>query len=179
MDVRRGLCIRGKWIRQIRRAILILSGQVCYSIFCSNLYLLGPKNFVLGTATLVEGPDDASMTYANSAAQFTIGAGCTFSESTLAICTIVAQSSTATQTEYISRLAIQGGATVSMNPSPTVSPTANPSNTGSSSLSTSPSIVGAPPNSTSSVGSKTSKPLSRSSLASILALVACIAVFLA
>ncbi|KIM48644.1 hypothetical protein M413DRAFT_82803 [Hebeloma cylindrosporum] len=134
----------------------------------------------VGTATLVEGPDDAFMTYANSAAQFTIGAGCTFSESTLAICTLVAQSSTATQTEHISRLAIQGGATVSRNPSPTSLSTISSSPGGYASTSALPSLNAASPaTSTSSARCKTSKPVFRSLLASCLALVACATLFLA
>ena len=120
------------------------------------------------------------MTYANSDAQFTIGAGCTFPESTLAICTIVAQSSTATQTEYISRVVIQGGTTISRNPGPTVFPITNPAVGGDSFTSTSPSLSSAPPTKSINFASpKTSNPVSRSSLASILALVTCVAVFLA
>jgi len=190
MDARRGLCIRGKWIRRIRRVTLISLGQVRYANFSLRFLRLSRAQgsdalllFFFGTATLVEGPDDAFMTYANSAAQFTVGAGCTFSESTLAICTIVAQSSTATQTDYISRVAIQGGATVSRDPSTTVSSTPSPSVGGDSSTSTLPSLSSAPPpNSTNSASSKPSKPLSRSSIASILALMTCahcVAVFLA
>ncbi|PPQ91415.1 hypothetical protein CVT25_014303 [Psilocybe cyanescens] len=63
----------------------------------------------IGTATLVQGPNDIFLTYANPPAQLTLGEECTFSESTLAICTIVAQGSTATQTEVVSYLPIQGG----------------------------------------------------------------------
>ncbi|KAF5330577.1 hypothetical protein D9619_005273 [Psilocybe cf. subviscida] len=37
-----------------------------------------------GTATLVQGPKDASLTYADASAQFTIGVACTFTHSTLA-----------------------------------------------------------------------------------------------
>ncbi|KAF9479270.1 hypothetical protein BDN70DRAFT_878935 [Pholiota conissans] len=71
----------------------------------------GLGNF-LGTATLVEGALDASLTYANANAQFTIDMQCAFSESTLAVSTIKAQGSTATQTEFISRQPIQGRETL-------------------------------------------------------------------
>ncbi|KAF9479268.1 hypothetical protein BDN70DRAFT_784243, partial [Pholiota conissans] len=91
----------------------------------------GLDNF-LGTATLVEGAQDASLTYANADAQFTIGMQCTFSESTLAVCTIEAQGSTATQTEFISRQPIQGGATLAPTLVPgTASSTAKISSSGS------------------------------------------------
>ncbi|KAH9484445.1 hypothetical protein JR316_0003927 [Psilocybe cubensis] len=70
-------------------------------------------------ATLVQGPNDVYLTYANSRAQLTLGEECTFSGTpgaptspTLAICTIVAQGSTATQTEAVSYLPIQGGGVV-------------------------------------------------------------------
>ncbi|TFK36331.1 hypothetical protein BDQ12DRAFT_633921 [Crucibulum laeve] len=62
----------------------------------------------IGTATLVQGPHDVSLTYANSAASFTIGQACTLLEE-LAICTIVAAGSTAVQTEVASAVPVQVG----------------------------------------------------------------------
>ncbi|KDR73690.1 hypothetical protein GALMADRAFT_142148 [Galerina marginata CBS 339.88] len=68
-----------------------------------------------GTATLVEGPNDASLTYANSRAHFTVGERCTFLDSKFAVCTIVAQGNTATQTELLSQVSVQlGGSSTEM-----------------------------------------------------------------
>ncbi|KAF8197592.1 hypothetical protein BJ912DRAFT_953972 [Pholiota molesta] len=75
------------------------------------------------TATLVEGPKDASLTYANADAEFTIGMQCAFSESTLAVCTIEAQGSTATQTEVITHQPIQGGGTLAVTGTASISVT--------------------------------------------------------
>ncbi|KAF9557138.1 hypothetical protein CPC08DRAFT_725273 [Agrocybe pediades] len=79
----------------------------------------------IGTATLVEGPNDASLTYANAQAQFTIGESCSFTESTLAVCRIVAQGGQAvTQTEIISHALVQVGGSspggISQGPSSTL-----------------------------------------------------------
>ncbi|PFH51717.1 hypothetical protein AMATHDRAFT_2818 [Amanita thiersii Skay4041] len=60
----------------------------------------------VGTATLVEGPDDASLTYANSEVGFTIGEVCTFSDG-WAVCTIVAAESTQVQTEAMVSVPVQ------------------------------------------------------------------------
>jgi len=67
--------------------------------------------FAHAVATLVEGPSDASLTYANSAARFTIGLDCSFSEA-FAICTIVREGSTAVQTEMITHVPVKGGVTL-------------------------------------------------------------------
>ncbi|KAF5369179.1 hypothetical protein D9615_009987 [Tricholomella constricta] len=64
------------------------------------------RSGTFGTATLVEGPNDASLTYANSVASFTIGQACTFSEG-FAICTLVGGGSTAVQTEMTSHVPVQ------------------------------------------------------------------------
>ncbi|CAA7270958.1 unnamed protein product [Cyclocybe aegerita] len=99
-----------------------------------------------GTATLVHGPNDASLTYADSRAQFTIGQICTFSENTLAICTIVAQGSTATQTDVITHYPVQA---VGLTRDPTTTTAASltltpvPSSL-SSTLTNSPSDILAP-----------------------------------
>ncbi|KAF4614926.1 hypothetical protein D9613_002581 [Agrocybe pediades] len=76
-------------------------------------------------ATLVEGPNDASLTYANAQTQFTIGESYSFTESTLAVCRIVAQGGQAvTQTEIISRARVQVGGSytggISQGPSSTL-----------------------------------------------------------
>lgn len=66
---------------------------------CSEINILA--------ATLVEGSQDASLTYENSIARFTIGQACTFAE-TFAVCTVIRDGSTAIQTEYMSAIPIQG-----------------------------------------------------------------------
>ncbi|KAF8163658.1 hypothetical protein B0H34DRAFT_332303 [Crassisporium funariophilum] len=109
----------------------------------------------IGTATLVEGPNDAFLTYANADAHFTMGQSCTFSESTLAICGIVAQGSTATQTEIITRVPIQGGATLTSKASMTTTVTSSAADGITSPSAPSPSDVastgtGALPTTTSS-----------------------------
>ncbi|EAU88684.2 hypothetical protein CC1G_01057 [Coprinopsis cinerea okayama7 len=74
----------------------------------------------VGTATLVEGSQDVSFTYSNSAANFAIGQECTFSDQ-FALCTIVAQGSTAVQTEFVTRVEVQGGGSTTVDVSPTAS----------------------------------------------------------
>ncbi|KAH6908322.1 hypothetical protein BKA70DRAFT_266810 [Coprinopsis sp. MPI-PUGE-AT-0042] len=71
----------------------------------------------VGTATLVQGSDGALLAYSNPAGDFAIAQQCTFSEQTLAVCTIVAQGATVTQTEVISRIPIQGGETLAVTSS--------------------------------------------------------------
>ncbi|KAF8891376.1 hypothetical protein BD779DRAFT_1670985 [Infundibulicybe gibba] len=66
---------------------------------------LGSSQFI-GTATLVEGPGYASLTYANEAAQFTIDQICSLSGD-FALCTIAAQGSTNVQTEFVSSIPVQ------------------------------------------------------------------------
>jgi len=56
--------------------------------------------------TLVEGPNDASLTYANSDVSVTVGAACTFSGDQ-AICSAVADGTTVTESETISRIVVQ------------------------------------------------------------------------
>ncbi|KAJ3493374.1 hypothetical protein NLJ89_g11034 [Agrocybe chaxingu] len=98
-----------------------------------------------GTATLVQGPNDASLTYADSRAQFTIGQICSFSENTLAICTIVAQGSTATQTDVVTHYPVQAtGLTRDPNTTTTASLTPTPVPSSLSSLTKSSSDILAP-----------------------------------
>jgi len=93
----------------------------------------------IGTATLVEGPNDASLTYVAPAAQFTIGIDCTLSD-TLAVCSATSGGTVATATETVTRFAVQGGTTApltstgsttpqSSQPSQTSLKTATPSST--------------------------------------------------
>ncbi|TFK30235.1 hypothetical protein FA15DRAFT_581429, partial [Coprinopsis marcescibilis] len=70
-----------------------------------------PRVDFIGTATLVEEDRGVSFTYSNSEAGFAIGQQCTFSDD-FAVCTIIAQGSTATQTEIVSRVEVQGGRTL-------------------------------------------------------------------
>lgn len=88
-----------------------------------------PPSESLFSATLVAGPDDASLTYANSAAGLTIGQVCTFStepSSSFAVCQIAAAGSTVTQTEFVSFVPVQ-----------VTGPLSSPSLTASSSISAS------------------------------------------
>lgn len=59
-------------------------------------------------ATLVEGPNDASLTYVDP--QFTMGIACTLSD-TLAVCSAASGGTVSTATETVTRFAVQGGTT--------------------------------------------------------------------
>jgi hypothetical protein len=65
---------------------------------------------------LVEGPNDASLTYV--APEFTVGIACTLSD-TLAICSASSSGTVATATETVNRFAVQGGTTASATPTGT------------------------------------------------------------
>lgn len=99
-------------------------------------------------ATLVEGPNDLSFVYHGSvgSAPYALRQVCTLSGD-FAVCTIVVQSSTATQTEFITRVEIQGGQSVTRSQS---APTSRSSSGGESSQRPSVSPVD-----TSSVGAST------------------------
>ncbi|KAF9532875.1 hypothetical protein CPB83DRAFT_806489 [Crepidotus variabilis] len=92
-----------------------------------------------GTATLVQGPSDAYLTYVNSAAKVTLAESCTVSDSTLAICAVFGQGLSGTQTEVYTPIPVQIGLTltgsVTILPVTTTAP-------GSTSASTSGSISG-------------------------------------
>ncbi|TFY77816.1 hypothetical protein EWM64_g6196, partial [Hericium alpestre] len=88
----------------------------------------GEEAGLLGPATVVEGPNDAVLTYA--VGPLNAGILCTYSGN-LAICTAVASGEgephTATQTETIASFAVQGGPTGSASaPAPTDTPSGSP-----------------------------------------------------
>lgn len=121
-----------------------------------------------GTATLVEGPKDAFLTYADASALFTIGVTCTFTHSTLAVCAIAQGGSTATQTEVITHVPVQGQSATptATNPITTGAPLAIssglPSVNGSASA-TSPSASPGPNGGVSSaITSQTPAPVNNS-----------------
>ncbi|KAF8077602.1 hypothetical protein FPV67DRAFT_1684135 [Lyophyllum atratum] len=94
-----------------------------------------------GTATLVEGPSDASLTYANSAGHFTIGQVCSFFQG-YAICTLVAGGSTAVQTELTSHVPVQVASAQITSPLPGT--TTLPSSQQSTTTSVSATVPGVP-----------------------------------
>ncbi|TDL24903.1 hypothetical protein BD410DRAFT_785633 [Rickenella mellea] len=82
----------------------------------------------LGTATLVVGPSDAFVTYAQPDKSIDFGDSCTIT-GTLAVCVVTDQTTTETSTETVSPFLVQGGVqavntAASSTPSPT---TINPS----------------------------------------------------
>jgi len=74
---------------------------------------------LIGTATLVEGPNDASLTYV--APQFTMGVACTLSDS-LAVCSATSGGTVATATETVTRFAVQGGTTAPLTSTGSTTP---------------------------------------------------------
>jgi len=81
-------------------------------------YVLSPgqatdsdEDAFIGTATLVEGPNDVSMTYAIPEATMTLAEYCTFSDG-VAYCNAALNGVTTSATEAVSDLAVQGGVTV-------------------------------------------------------------------
>ncbi|KAJ7706947.1 hypothetical protein B0H17DRAFT_1325706 [Mycena rosella] len=96
-----------------------------------------------GTATLVEGTDYASLTYAAAVQEITLAAGaeCAIADG-LAVCVVVEDGTTSTETDPAQPFGIQGGATVAGQAAPTLGPV---SGSGSGS--------GAPSNTQASAGS--------------------------
>ncbi|KAF9469414.1 hypothetical protein BDZ94DRAFT_1303886 [Collybia nuda] len=81
----------------------------------------------IGTATLVEGPNDVSFTFA--APEFTMGIGCSLSGD-VAVCSTGTGAEAAVATETISRILVQAGTTAAaaaQTPDITPSPSASPS----------------------------------------------------
>ncbi|KAG6843809.1 hypothetical protein H0H93_016956 [Arthromyces matolae] len=83
-----------------------------------------------GTATLVEGGNDAYLTYANS--EFTMGMDCNLSGG-IAICSATVSGEPVTETDTIAYITVQGGTTYTGAPAETSAPAAS---TGVSSAST-------------------------------------------
>ncbi|TFY65010.1 hypothetical protein EVG20_g5748 [Dentipellis fragilis] len=121
-----------------------------------------PSDGLLSPLTLVEGPNDASFTYALG--PIAAGGSCTFSDQ-LALCTMVVDGTTDVVTETRSSFAVQGGPTgaagsspsgsapqVSPTPSGSAKPTSNPGS-GSSSPSSTSGSASAPASSSGSAGS--------------------------
>ncbi|THU81505.1 hypothetical protein K435DRAFT_809017 [Dendrothele bispora CBS 962.96] len=73
---------------------------------------------LIGTATLVEGSQDAQLTYANTDLSLTLGVACTFSGDQ-AICTAAADGTTVTESETISQFVVQAVTTGISSPSST------------------------------------------------------------
>ncbi|KAE9393640.1 hypothetical protein BT96DRAFT_923928 [Gymnopus androsaceus JB14] len=88
---------------------------------------------IVGTLTLVEGPTDASLTFANDALSITLGADCTFSDGS-ADCGEVFDGVTLSITEAITSFAVEIGTT---NPVPSASTTPSSASSSSSSRSSS------------------------------------------
>ena len=88
-----------------------------------------------GTATLVEGPNDASFTYAQ-AGVFTTGIACSLSGNT-AVCSGVESGMPVTVTDTFTRIEVQAGTTAPLA-SPTGAPSGNTGTTGNT-LTTKPS----------------------------------------
>jgi len=63
-----------------------------------------------GTATLVEGPSDASLTFAAPGGEFTMDVGCTISDS-IAVCSAPSDGSFAVDTITVDYITVQGGTT--------------------------------------------------------------------
>ncbi|KAG6829584.1 hypothetical protein H0H87_010825, partial [Tephrocybe sp. NHM501043] len=102
-----------------------------------------------GTATLVEGPNDASFTYVPPGREFTLGQECALSGG-LAICSGTVDDQLVTATETADYLVVQAGTTATSNAptEPTVTPTNSvsppPSSAPSSSAQTSENSSSAP-----------------------------------
>jgi len=79
----------------------------------------------IGTATLVEGPNDASFTYADEAGGLTLGTECSLSGD-LAICSATVSGNIVTETETADRFAIQAGTTAPAASAQTSQPTSQP-----------------------------------------------------
>ncbi|KAF8643910.1 hypothetical protein AX16_008926 [Volvariella volvacea WC 439] len=95
-----------------------------------------------GTATLVEGPNDASFTYVAPGQEFTMGFACTF-DGDAAVC----NDGTDTVTGTIDRIEVQVGTSAVAEtpaPSPDVTDTPNGSNPDASTPTTSPSRTNGP-----------------------------------
>lgn len=67
-----------------------------------------------GTATLVEGPNDASFTYVPPGGIFTMGTECSLSGN-LAICSATVSGEAVTETETASRILVEAGTTAAFN----------------------------------------------------------------
>ncbi|KAA1469250.1 hypothetical protein DENSPDRAFT_878773 [Dentipellis sp. KUC8613] len=121
-----------------------------------------PSDGLLSPLTLVEGPNDASFTYAIG--PVAAGGTCTFSDQ-LALCTVVADGTTNVVTETRSSFAVQGGPTgaagstpsgsaaqVSTRPTGSAQPASNPGSGSSSPTSTSGSASAPASSSSGSAG---------------------------